>query len=78
MKKVEIKDLAGRQYQFIKEYNNIPAGSVLGINPIGQMITFNGGLCDSASQSVFTSLILNEVNNNFNYLKAVNQVHNKI
>ena len=78
MKKVEIKDLAGRQYQFIKEFNSIPVGSMLGINPIGQMITFNGGLCDSTSQHAFTALILNEVNNGFTHLKPVNQVHNKV
>jgi len=78
MKKAEIKDLAGKRYEFIKEYNKIPVGSILGVNPIGEMITFNGGLCDSASQTAFTSLVLNEVNNKFNYLREVNQIHNQI
>jgi hypothetical protein len=78
MKRIEIKDLAGKQYMFIREFNGIPIGSILGVNPIGQMITFNGGLCDTTSQNVFTSLILNEVNGEFDYLKEINQIYNKV
>jgi hypothetical protein len=76
--KLTMTDLYGMQFILKKTWSTLPVGSIIGVNPLGGSITFNGGMVPPDAYLHLSQLLLKEVNDGFNYLQPVNQIKNKV